>query len=141
MDGKGIPFTRNYSTSDSSKTNFPEDFISEERINPEVEVSEHLYPVSFEVVNHLRRHTRSYMKKLGGLKTILELLRTQAPRRVPTYTEDSILVGNLEELANLSLQEIVQPLETRFLSFFTFAVTNSVSTTISSHNHGWECTP
>ena len=50
------------------------------------------------------------MKNLGGLKTIPKLLRRQASRRVPTYTEDSILVGNLEELVNLSIQEIVQPL-------------------------------
>ena len=50
------------------------------------------------------------MKNLGGLQTILELPRRQAPRRVPTYMEDSFLVGNLEELVNLSLQEIFQPL-------------------------------
>ena len=67
MVGRGNPFTRNYSTSDSSKTRFSEDFISEERLDPEVEVLEHPYQVPFEVVNHLRRHTRSYVKNLGGL--------------------------------------------------------------------------
>ena len=64
----------------------------------------------FELVNHLRRHTRSYVKKLGGFQTIPELQRKRAPKRVPTYTEDSILVGNLEDLVNISLQDIVQPL-------------------------------
>ena len=51
------------------------------------------------------------MKNLGGLQTTPKLLRNRAPKRLPTYTEDSILVGNLEELVNLSLQEIVQPLD------------------------------
>ena len=99
MVGRGNPFTRNYYTSDSSKTRF-----SEERLDPEVEVLEHLYPIPFEVVNHLRRHTRSYVKKLGELNTILELPRRKASKRVPTYTEDSILVGNLEGFMNFSIQ-------------------------------------
>ena len=111
MAGRGNLFIRNYSTSAISETRFPKDFISEERVNPEVEVTEKLYPVPFEVLNHLRRHTRSYVKNLRGLQTILELPRRRAPRRVPTYTEDSILVGNFEELVNFSLQEIVQPLD------------------------------
>ena len=51
------------------------------------------------------------MKKLGGLQTIPKLPRRRAPRRVPTYTEDLILVGNLEELVNLSIQDIDQPLD------------------------------
>ena len=67
MAGRGNPFTRNYSTGDSSETRFHEGFIFKERVDLEVEVSECLYPVPFEVVNHLRRHTRSYVKKLGGL--------------------------------------------------------------------------
>ena len=111
MDGRGNPFIRNYSTGDSSKTRFLEDFSSKERVNSEVEFPKQIYPVPFKVVNHLRRHTTSYVKNLGGLQKIHELLRKRAPIRVPTYTEDSILVGNSEELVKLSLQEIVQPID------------------------------
>ena len=103
MAGRGNSFIRNYSTGDSSETRFPEDFISKEILNPEVKVPEQLYPFPFKVVNHLRRHTRSYVKKLRGLQTIPKLPRRQDPTRVPTYMEDSILVGNLEELVNLSI--------------------------------------
>ena len=53
MDRKGDLFDRNYSTSDNPETSF-----SEERIN--LETIEHLYEVPFEVVDHFRRHTRSY---------------------------------------------------------------------------------
>ena len=110
MASRGNMFSRDFSTGARSETMLPEDFIFEERLNPEVEVTEQIYPIPFEIFNHLRRHTRSYLKNLGGLQTILELRRRQAPRRVPTYMEDSFLVGNLEELVNLSLQEIFQPL-------------------------------
>ena len=88
MAGRGNPFSRNYSTGDSSVTKFPEDFISEERVDPEVEVPECLYSIPFEVVNHLRRHTRSYVNKLGGLQTIPEFLRRRATKRAATYTKD-----------------------------------------------------
>ena len=56
MDGRGNPFTRNYSIGDTSETKFPEDFIPEEqeRVGSEEEGSEHLYVVLFEEVNHLR---------------------------------------------------------------------------------------
>ena len=110
MARRGNPFTRNYSIGDSSETNFPEYFISEERVGSNEEGTECLYHVPFEVVNHLRRHTRYYVKKLGGLKEIPELPRRQASRKVPSYTEDSILVENLEDLVDLSIQEIIQPL-------------------------------
>ena len=42
MDGRGNPFTRNYSIGDSSENKFPEDFISKERVGFEEEGSEHL---------------------------------------------------------------------------------------------------
>ena len=103
MACRGNPFTQNYSTSNNFEASFSKKFIPEERVNPEVETTEHLYLVPFVVVNHLRRHTRSYVKNLGGLQTIPELSRRRAPRRVPTYIEYSIFVGNLEELVNLSL--------------------------------------
>ena len=105
MADRGNLFTRNYSTGNKSETSF-----SKECVNPEFEAIEHLYQVPLEVVYHFKRHIRSYVNKLGGLQTIPDLPRRRAPKRVPTYTEDLILVGNLEELVNLSLQDIVQPL-------------------------------
>ena len=106
MDGRGNSFTQNYSTGNNTETSF-----SEECVNPEVETAEHLYHVPLEVVDHFRIHTRSYVKNLGGLQTIPKFLRRGVTKRTPTYTEDSILVGNLEEFANFSLQEIFQPLD------------------------------
>ena len=92
MARKGNPFIRNYSIGDSFETKFPGDFIFEERVCSREENSKHLYLVPFEVVNHLRRHTSSYVKKLGGLKEILELPRRKDSRKVPSYNKDSILV-------------------------------------------------
>ena len=113
MADRGNLLTRNYSIGDTYETKSSKDFIleEEERVGSEEEGSEHLYVVLFEEVNHLRRHTRYYMKKLGGLKEIPTLLRRKASKKVPSYIEDLILVGNLEELVYLSIQEIFQPLD------------------------------
>ena len=75
MDGKGNVFTRNYSIGDTSESKFPEDFILEEqeRVGSEEEGSERLCVVMFEEVNHLRRHTKFYVKTIGGLKAIPKL--------------------------------------------------------------------
>ena len=70
-----------------------------------------MYVVPFEEVDHFRRHTRSYVKKLGGLKAILVLPRRQAHKKAISYNQYSILVENLEELVDLSRQEIIQPLD------------------------------
>ena len=51
------------------------------------------------------------MKKIGGLKKIHALPRRHASKKVPSYTQDSILVENLEELFDLSIQDIAQPLD------------------------------
>ena len=67
MVGRGKSFTQNYSTSNNFEASFSKNFIPEDRVNREVETTEHLYPIPFEVVNHLRRHTMSYVKKLGWL--------------------------------------------------------------------------
>ena len=96
MDGLGNPFSKDHFTSDSSKTSFPKDSIPEGRVNPELESPEHLYPVCFEVVNDLRRITRSYVKNLGGLPNIPNLPRRQSHRRVLVYIGNLVLVGNLE---------------------------------------------
>ena len=96
MARKGNTLFRNYSTSENPKTSF-----SEERINPEI--VEHLYQVPFEVVDIFRRYTRSYAKNIRGLHPIPELPRRGASKIIPTCTEESVLVVNLEELVNLSL--------------------------------------
>ena len=64
MASKGIPISRDYSIGDSSETSFPE------RPIPEEKVTEYLYPVDNEVVDDLRRITRSYAKKIGGFPII-----------------------------------------------------------------------
>ena len=70
-----------------------------------------MYIVPFEEVDHFWRHTRYYVKKIGGLKAIPTLPRRQDPKKEISYTQDSIIVENLEELVDLSIQEIIQPLD------------------------------
>ena len=76
----------------------------------EEKCKEHLYSVNNEVVNDLRRHTRAYVKKIGGLPIISDLPRREYKKKDRPILEDSILVGDLEELVETTLQEIVQPL-------------------------------
>ena len=102
MDGRGNPFVRKYSIRTSSDTTFPEYFVLE---------SEEQESVSSEEVDHFRRHTRSYVKKLKWLKVIPILPRRTDPKKVVSYSQDSLLVENLEELLYFSLQEITQPLD------------------------------
>ena len=67
MAGQGNPFSRDYSTSDSSESSlFPNP-------TPEEKGKEHVYFFDNEVVNDLRRHTRAYVKKIGGLPIIPDL--------------------------------------------------------------------
>ena len=66
MAGRGNPFPQNYSTSDSFESSlFPDPNTEENR--------EHLFFVNNELVNDLRRHTRAYVKSIGGLPTISDL--------------------------------------------------------------------
>ena len=71
MAGQGNPFSREYSTGHSSESSVPRNPI------PEEEEREHIYPVRNEIVNDLRRHTREYLKKIGGLPIIHELPRRE----------------------------------------------------------------
>ena len=71
---------------------------------------EHLYYVNNEVVNDLRRQTREYGKKIGGLPIIPDLPRREYKKKYRPILEDSVLVGDLEELVETALQEVVQPL-------------------------------
>ena len=96
MAGRGNLFSRNFSTSDSSESN-------------EV-CREQLYFVGNEFVNDLRRHTRAYVKKIGGLPIIPDLPRREYKKKDRPIAEDSVLVGDWEELVQTALQEVELPL-------------------------------
>ena len=89
MAGRGNPFPRNYSTIDSfESSSFPNSFPKENR--------EHLYSVNNEVVNDLRRHTRAYVKQIGGFLIIPELHKREYKRKYRPILEDSVFVGDWE---------------------------------------------
>ena len=104
MACRGNLFSRDYSTGDSSESSlFPNPI-------PEEKGKEHLYSVNNEVVNDLIRHTRAYVKKIGGLPIIPELPRREYKRKDRPILEDAMLVGDFEELVETALQEFVYPL-------------------------------
>ena len=104
MAGRGNPFSRDYSAGYNSESSGPRNPI------PEEENREHLYSVGNEIVNDLRRHTREYVKKIGGLPIIPELPRREYKKKDRHVVEDSVLVGDWEELVETALQEVVLPL-------------------------------
>ena len=63
-----------------------------------------------EVVNDIRRHTRAYVKSIGGLLIIPDLPRREYKKKDRPVLEESVLVGDLEELVETTLQEVVHPL-------------------------------
>ena len=63
-----------------------------------------------EVVDNLRRHTRAYVNKIGGLPIIPELPRREYKKKDHPVIEDSVLVGDWQELVETALQEIELPL-------------------------------
>ena len=96
MAGRGNPFPRNYSASDSFESGL---FHNQ---NPEVN-REHLFSMDNQVVNDLRTHTRDYVKSIGGLPTIPDLPRREYKKKDRPILEDSVLVGDLEELVEVAL--------------------------------------
>ena len=97
MAGQGNPFPRNYSTSDSLESSlFPNPI-------PEEKGKEHLYSVNNKVVNDMRRHTREYVKSIGGLPIIPNLPRRKYKKKDHPILEDSVLVGDFEELVETTL--------------------------------------
>ena len=110
MAGRGNMFPREHSIGDSFEINFPKRPIPEVKFKPDLDDTEYLSLVSNEELNHLRRITRSYAKKLGGFPNIHALPRIQVHKKECPYLEDLLLVGDFEELVDLTLQEIVQPL-------------------------------
>ena len=75
MAGRGNLFYREHSAGYSSESSGLRNPF------PKEENGEHLYPVRNEIVNDLRRHTRAYVKKIGGLPIIPELPRREYKRK------------------------------------------------------------
>ena len=104
MAGQGNPFPWYYSTGDISESSlFPNP-------TPEEKGKEHLYSVDNEIVDDLRRFTRAYANKIGGLPIIPALPRREYRKKDRPILEDAVLVGDVEELIETTLQEVVQPL-------------------------------
>ena len=77
---------------------------------PEEKGKEFLYPIDNEVVEDLRRITRTYAKKIRGLPIILALPRREYQKKDCPILEDAVLVGDFEDLVEKALQKVVQPL-------------------------------
>ena len=104
MAGRGNSFPRNYSTGDSSESSL---FHTS---TPEDKEKGYMYPIDNEVVDDLRRITRAYAKKIGGLPIIFVLPRRAYQKKDHPKLEDLVLVEDLEELVEAALQEVDQPL-------------------------------
>ena len=78
MAGQGNPFPQSYSTGDSFESGlFPDPNTEENR--------EHLYYVDNEFVNDMRRHTRAYVKSIGGFPTISDLPRREYRKKTVLF--------------------------------------------------------
>ena len=87
MAGRGNPFSRDFSTGNSSeRSGFHNPILEENR--------EHLYSVGKKIVNDLRRHTRAYINNIGGLPIIPEFPRIEYKKKDCPLAEDSVLVGD-----------------------------------------------
>ena len=84
MAGRGNLFSRDYSTSDSSESSL---FLNP---IPEEKGKEHLYFVNNRVLIDITRHTRAYVKNIGGLPIIHVL-----PRREYKKQDHPILERNV----------------------------------------------
>ena len=88
MAGQRNPFPRNYSTTNSFESSlFPNPNTEENR--------EKLFSVDNQVVNDLRRHTRAYVKSIGGLPTIPDLPQREYKNKYCPILDDLVLVGDL----------------------------------------------
>ena len=104
MDGQGNLFPREHSTGDSLKLIFPRYLVLKEKLNLSQTLQSNFILSPKKVVDNLIRITKSYEKELGGLSNILNPPRRQASRREFPSIEDSILVGDFQELVDLTLQ-------------------------------------
>ena len=104
MASRGSPLSPNYSTNDSSENIFLH------KPTPEEKVKGYPYPIDNEVVDDLRIITKVYAKNIGGLPIIFILPRREYQKKAHPQLEDSALVEYIEELVEIALQEVVQPL-------------------------------
>ena len=70
---------------------------------PEDKEKGYLYPIDNKVVEDLRRITRAYAKKIGGLPIIYVLPRREYQNKDCPQLEDSVLVEDIEELVEATL--------------------------------------
>ena len=104
MTSGGSSLPRNHSTGDSFESSLFH------KPTPKDKEKGYLYPVYNEVVDDLRRITREYAKKIGGLPIIYVLPRREYQKKDHPQLEESVLVEDIEELVEASLQEVDQPL-------------------------------
>ena len=62
------------------------------------------------MVDYLRRIIRAYAKNIGGFPIVFVLPRREYQKKDRPQLEDLVLVEDLEELVETTLQEFVQPL-------------------------------
>ena len=74
-----------------------------QKSTPEDKEKGYLYPIDNEVVEDLRRITRAYVKKIGGLPIIYVLPRREYQKKDHPQLEDSVLLEDVEELVEASL--------------------------------------
>ena len=84
MATRGNSLPRNYSTGDSSESSLFH------KSTPEDKKKRYLYPIDNEVVDDLRRITRAYVKKIGGLPMISVLPRREYQKKDRPKLEDSM---------------------------------------------------
>ena len=71
---------------------------------PEENGKGYRYPINNEVVDDLRRITKAYAKNIGGLPIVYSLPRREYQKKDRPQLEDSVLVEDLEELVETTLQ-------------------------------------
>ena len=71
MAGQGNSFSRDYLTGDSFETSLPQ------KPTHELKEKGYLYPIDNKVFEDLRRITRAYAKRIGGLPIIPALPRRE----------------------------------------------------------------
>ena len=133
MAGQGNTFSRDYSTGNSSESSGLHNPILEGRNR------EHLYSVGNEVVNDLRRHSRAYVKKIGGLPIIPEFPRREYKKKDRPVVEDSALVGDWEELVETRLTGSCTTFESRrprYPSQFSCSHSYWLTSSLSTQTHG-----
>ena len=89
MAGRRNLFSQDYPTSDIFKSSLCPDPNTQEN-------REHLFVVDNQVINEMRRHTRAYVKSIGGLPIIPDLPRREYKKKYRPILKDSVLVGDLE---------------------------------------------